>query len=68
MATRPLCSGGSWGLGAMVPAILWGPLEGCDQRLPGAGGRCMPPEANAFWQQYIENWPKIRSLGCRPNP
>ena len=37
----------------------------------GFGGRCKPPngvrggvpEANAFWQQSIENWLKIRSLG-----
>ena len=39
----------------------------------GGGGRCKPPsgarggapEANAFWQQSIENWLKIRSLGRR---
>ena len=36
----------------------------------GVGGRCKPhgvrgraPEANAFWQQSIENWLKIRSMG-----
>ena len=23
-------SGGPWGLGALGPAILWGPLQGCD--------------------------------------
>ena len=26
------------------------------------------PEANAFWQHCIENWLKIRSLGCRLHP
>ena len=39
----------------------------CDPTLSrwGFGGRCKPPnpEANAFWQQSIENWLKIRSLG-----
>ena len=43
----------------------------------GFGGRCKPPggvrgrapEANAFWQQSIENWlEEIRSLGRRLHP
>ena len=29
-----LGSGGSWGLGALGPAILWGPLQGCYPRFP----------------------------------
>ena len=37
-------SGGSWGLGALGPAILWGPLQGRDPTFPswsggGGGGR-----------------------------
>ena len=50
----------------------------CDQTLSswGFGGRSKPPngvrggapEANAFWQQSIENWLKIRSLGRRLHP
>ena len=31
---------------------------------PPAGSGAEPPEANAFWQQSIENWLKIRSP-CR---
>ena len=41
----------------------------------GLGGAASPPagsgaepEANAFWQQSIENWLKIRSLGRRLHP
>ena len=34
---------------------------------PG-GVRGRAPEANAFWQQHIENWLKIRYLGRRPHP
>ena len=41
----------------------------------GLGGAVSPttgsgavPEANAFWQQSIENWLKIRSLGRRLHP
>ena len=29
----------------------------------GLGGAVSAPEENAFWQQYIDNWLKIRSLG-----
>ena len=43
-------NGGSWGLGALGPAILWGPLQGCYSTLPSWG------VANVFWQQYIEKW------------
>ena len=32
---------------------------------PPGGVRGKAPEANAFWQQYIENWLKIRYLGRR---
>ena len=35
------------------------------------GGAVRPPAvsgANEFWQQSIENWLKIRSLGCRLHP
>ena len=37
---------------------------------PPPAGSCMgrAPEANEFWQQSIENWLKIRSLGCRQHP
>ena len=34
----------------------------------GLGGAVSPPAANAFWQQSIENWLKIRSLGRRLHP
>ena len=37
----------------------------------GSGGAVSPqrgPEANEFWQQSIENWLKIRSLGRRLHP
>ena len=30
-------SGGSWGIGALGPAILWGPLQGCDPTFPSWG-------------------------------
>ena len=30
-------SGGSCGLGALGPAILWGPLQGCDPTFPSWG-------------------------------
>ena len=35
-----------------------GAMEAPPPRGPGRA-----PEANAFWQQYIENWLKIRSIG-----
>ena len=36
-------SGGSWGLGALGPAILWGPLQGCDPTFTSWGlGSCKP--------------------------
>ena len=38
-------SGGSWGLGALGPAIMCGPLHGCDPTFPswGSGGAVSPP-------------------------
>ena len=38
-------SGGSWGLGALGPAILWGLLQGCDSTYPrwGSGALQTPP-------------------------
>ena len=67
-------SGGSWGLGALEPAILWGPLQGHDPTFPswsvGAGAQgavspttvsgAEPPIGKAFWQEYIEHLLKIR--------
>ena len=42
-STRSPSSGGSWGLGAPGPAILWGPLQGRDPTFPswsvGAGAQ-----------------------------
>ena len=39
-----LISGGSWGLGALGPAILWGPMQECDPTFPSWGlGRRKPP-------------------------
>ena len=35
---------------------------------PPAGSGAEPPDANKFWQQSIENWLKIRSLGRRRHP
>ena len=49
-----LSSGESWGLGALGPAILWGPLQGCDSMFPSCGS------GKHIWQQYIEKWLKIR--------
>ena len=60
----------------------WGPqfcgafCNGEIQRLPAGGAGSPPPggvrgrspEANAFWQQYIENWLKIKYLGRRLHP
>ena len=34
---QALVSGGSWGLGALGPAILWGPLQGRDPTFPSWG-------------------------------
>ena len=45
---------GPWG-----PQFCGGLCNGETQRLP-AGGAGSP---NTFWQQYIENWLKIRYLG-----
>ena len=39
-------SGGPWGVGALGPAILWGPLQGCDPTFHswgvGGGGAVSP--------------------------
>ncbi len=68
-------SGGSWGLVALGPAILWGPLQwwaptfaSWGRWKPPGGIRGRAPEANAFWQQHIENWLKIKYLGRRLHP
>ena len=42
------------------------PAGGALEAPGGVRGRA--PEANAFWQQHIENWLKIRYLGRRPHP
>ena len=61
-------SGGSWGLGALGPAICVALCNGETQRLPAWAleaprrGPGRAPKANAFWQQHIENWLKIRYL------
>ena len=34
----------------------------------GLGGAERAPKANKIWQQSIENWLKIRSLGRRLHP
>ena len=76
--TTCITSGRSWGFGALGPAIVRGPLQGCDPTFPswGLGGAASPmawsgadpPEANAFWQQYFETWLKIRYIGRRLHP
>ena len=67
------CSGGSWGLGALGPAILWGPLLWWYPTFASSWGRWKPPvgsEAEPRRQTHfgnnigpIENWLKIRYLG-----
>ena len=66
-------SGGSWGLGALGPAILWGPLQrvstggmGAPEAPPPQRGPWQSPGGKAFWQHYIENWLKIRYLNWSP--
>ena len=53
---------GSWGLGAPGPAIVWGPLQGCDPMFPSWGG-CKPPAGSRAEPPgqsiIIENWLKI---------
>ena len=64
-------SGGSWGIGAQGPAILWGPLQGCDLTFPswGVWGCCKPHNgvgAEPLRQSIlaaIENLLKIRYRG-----
>ena len=48
------CSGGSWGLEALGPAILWGPLQGCDTSWDGTVSPrgIQSPVVKAFGQQY----------------
>ncbi len=72
-------SGGSRGFGALGPAILRGPMQGCDPTFPswGSGVRCKPPPVGSgaeprrqthFGNNNIENWLKIRYLGRRLHP
>ena len=42
-----------------VSSLVWGCCK------PPSGIRGRAPEANAFWQQSIENWLKIRSLASK---
>ena len=51
--------GGGAGVSQPSSAWVWGRCK------PPNGVRGRGPEANAFWQQSIENWLKIRSLGRR---
>ena len=70
-------SGGSWGLGALGPAIIvWGPLQRCNtltQRFPAGvvaqRGPGRAPEAKHFGSDIIiENWLNSRYLGRRLHP
>ena len=54
------------GAGVTQPFPAGGLGERC-KRGPGQSPE-LCPEANAFWQQSIENWLKIRSLGRRLHP
>ena len=60
---------GSWG-----PQFCGALCNGETQRLTAGaleapvGVRGRAPEANAFWQQHIENWLKIIYLGRRLHP
>ena len=57
----PIChlvSGGSWGLGALGPAILWGPLQrvssGGAGSPPPSGVRGRAPEAKHFGNNILK--------------
>ena len=60
--------------GPWDPQFCGALCNGETQRLPAGalealgGVRGRAPEANAFWQQHIENWLKIRYLGHRLHP
>ncbi len=67
-----MTSGGSWGVGALGSTILWGPLQRFSTGGLGAPeapqrGPWQSPGGKAFWQQYIENWLKIRYLDWSPS-
>ena len=57
----PNISGGSWGLGALGPAILWGPLQrvsagglGAPEAPPPSGVRGRAPEAKHFGNNILK--------------